>query len=405
MRHDLSIPAGIHSIGEGNSRPANDVSLPAGLSWHASSPRERGPIIGGLQPARNAIGIHAGSFAPYRAIAVATGALSPDHSPDLSNTSPSATIGPFTQWSTPGKIVALDPWGHRVGEDFADEIASGLHIQPSIAITSGRLLMPEIAEALRSGRLLADDRVLDSLGGVLVTKIAMEPVWWLPGVASRLGISEKALREALVEASGGMYPDLIERPDIKVFLPPIGGTSVYLFGDPTLLGNMKTTVTCRVHDECNGSDVFGSDMCTCRAYLGFAAEECVRAAQAGEVGIIAYNRKEGRALGEVIKYLVYNSRRNSSCGDTAESYFSRTENLAGIRDARCQELAVDVLHWLGVSRINSWLSMSNHKRDAILAAGIDIEKQVELPPARVAPGATVEISAKKASGYFSALNK
>jgi GTP cyclohydrolase II len=35
-----------------------------------------------------------------------------------------------------------------------------------------------------------------------------------------------------------------------------------------------------VHDECNGSDVFGSDICTCRPYLVHGIEECVREAQA-----------------------------------------------------------------------------------------------------------------------------
>jgi GTP cyclohydrolase II len=239
--------------------------------------------------------------------------------------------------------------------------------------------MPEITDALRAGRLVADGTVVDSLGGVRVTKIAIEPVWWLPGVAERLNIPEMALRRALVEAGGGMYPDLVARPEFKAFLPPIGGTSVYLFGDPALLGRTDTKIACRIHDECNGSDVFGSDMCTCRPYLGFAAEECVRTAQQNGLGIIAYNRKEGRALGEVVKYLVYNARRNARSGDRTDDYFSRTEEVAGVRDMRCQELAVDVLHWLGVTRIDSWLSMSNHKHDAAVAAGIDIVKQVELP--------------------------
>jgi hypothetical protein len=29
-----------------------------------------------------------------------------------------------------------------------------------------------------------------------------------------------------------MYPELITRPDLKVYLPPIGGISVYIFGNP-----------------------------------------------------------------------------------------------------------------------------------------------------------------------------
>ena len=68
----------------------------------------------------------------------------------------------------------------------------------------------------------------------------------------------------------------------------------------------------RVHDECNGSDVFGSDICTCRPYLIFGVEEAVKEAQQGGSGVVIYFRKEGRALGEVTKYLVYNARKRSS---------------------------------------------------------------------------------------------
>lgn len=56
----------------------------------------------------------------------------------------------------------------------------------------------------------------------------------------------------------------------------------------------------RVHDECNGSDVFGSDICTCRPYLIFGVEEAVKEAQQGGSGVVIYFRKEGRALGLVI---------------------------------------------------------------------------------------------------------
>lgn len=46
-----------------------------------------------------------------------------------------------------------------------------------------------------------------------------------------------------------------------------------------------------------GSDVFGSDICTCRPYLIHAIEECIKTAVAGGTGLIVYYRKEGRALG------------------------------------------------------------------------------------------------------------
>ena len=28
-----------------------------------------------------------------------------------------------------------------------------------------------------------------------------------------------------------MFPELVTRPDLELFLPPIGGKTVYLFGD------------------------------------------------------------------------------------------------------------------------------------------------------------------------------
>ena len=119
-----------------------------------------------------------------------------------------------------------------------------------------------------------------------------------------------------------------------------------------------------MHDECNGSDVFGSDICTCRPYLMHGIEECVREAQNGGVGLIVYNRKEGRALGEVTKFLVYNARKRQEGGDQAATYFERTECVAGVQDARFQQLMPDVLHWLGITRIDRFVSMSNMKYDA-----------------------------------------
>ena len=155
----------------------------------------------------------------------------------------------------------------------------------------------------------------------------------------------------------------------------------------------------RVHDECNGSDVFGSDICTCRPYLLHGIEECILGAQAGGTGLVVYNRKEGRALGEVTKFLVYNARKRT--GDTAEAYFERTECVAGVQDARFQELMPDVFHWLGVSRIDRFVSMSNMKYDAMIKVGVAIGERVPIPDDRVPADAHVEIEAKKAAGYYS----
>ncbi len=370
------------------------------ITWGADTARGRGPVIATVNsgPDRNAIGAHGGAYSVYRALAISAGALNPLVRPDLTDTAPTASIGPHPQWSDPDRIVSLDPWGHRVAQDFAAEIAEGVDIRPTIAVTKARLTLPEIQDAIAKGRLTPDGTVVRAEGDIAVTKAALDPVWWLPGVADRFGVSETGLRRTLFEQTGGMYPELVTRPDLKLFLPPIGGITLYIMGDPALLG--RAPLTCRVHDECNGSDVFGSDICTCRPYLTHGIEECARQAQAGGVGLIVYNRKEGRALGEVTKFLVYNARKRQPGGDQAATYFERTECVAGVQDARFQQLMPDVLHWLGIAHIDRFVSMSNMKHDALTEAGITIGERVPIPDDLVPQDASVEMEAKKAAGYY-----
>ena len=382
------------------SHPASRPQGRFALIWGASTARERGPVIGTVTSSvdRTAIGSHSGSYALYRALAVSSGALNPIARPDLTNTLPVVDIGPFPQWSEPKRIVSLDPWGHCVAQDFAEEIAEGLDIRPSIAVTKARLTIPEFADA--SWGVKPDGLIVNSGNDIAVIKAAIDPVWYLPGIADRFQISEDKLRRTLFEQTGGMYPELVTRPDLRVFLPPIGGTTVYIFGDQAAVADPKRRLTCRVHDECNGSDVFGSDICTCRPYLIYGIAECVKEAQRGGAGLIVYNRKEGRALGEVTKFLVYNARKRQEGGDQAATYFERTECIAGVQDARFQELMPDVLHWLGITRIDRFVSMSNMKFDAVVNAGIEIGERVSMPTSLIPPDAQVEIAAKMAAGYF-----
>jgi GTP cyclohydrolase II len=372
------------------------------IRWGAPTARERGPVIATVNAGadRNAIGAHGGAYSIYRALAISSGAMNPLVRPDLTDTAPVVEMGPFPQWSDPAKIVSLDPWGHRVAQDFAAEIAEGVDIRPTIAVTRARLTLREISDAVDAGRLKIDGKVLYDRRDVAVTKAAVDPVWWLPGVAERFAVSEQALRRTLFEQTGGMYPELVTRPDIQVFLPPIGGVTLYIFGDPAAIADPKRALTCRVHDECNGSDVFGSDICTCRPYLVHGIEECVRQAQAGGAGLVVYNRKEGRALGEVTKFLVYNARKRQPGGDQAATYFERTECVAGVQDARFQQLMPDVLHWLGVTRIDRFVSMSNMKYEALAGAGIQIGERVPIPDRLIPEDASVEMEAKKAAGYY-----
>ena len=384
------------------SHPEPGAKLHFPIKWGAATARERGPVVGTVSRPqdRNVIGSHGGSYSVYRALAVSSGALDPIRRPDLTNTHPAATIGPFAQWSEPERIVSLDPWGHLVAENFKPEIAEGLDIRPTIAITRARLDLHEMQDALAAGRLANDGAVVHANGSVSVVKIAIDPVWYLPGIAQRFGTTENSLRRALFEQTGGMFPELVTRPDLQVFLPPIGGTTIYLFGDVEKLSDPRSRITCRVHDECNGSDVFGSDICTCRPYLIHGIEECARSAQTGGLGVIIYNRKEGRALGEVTKFLVYNARKRQEGGDAAAAYFERTECVAGVQDARFQQLMPDAVHWLGLRRIDRFVSMSDMKYDALVSQGVEIVERVPIPDELVPADAHVEIAAKKAAGYY-----
>lgn len=81
-------------------------------------------------PDRNAIGVHAGTYSTYRALAVATGDLPPSHQPDYHGTQPAVVVGPFPQWSDPLKIVTFDPWGHRTPTGLPRRYSGGPQVAP-----------------------------------------------------------------------------------------------------------------------------------------------------------------------------------------------------------------------------------------------------------------------------------
>lgn len=374
---------------------------PIQLKWGEADPERRGPVIATTKHAaqRNAIGAHSGSYCIYMALAVAAGKLDPKYKPNFKDTVPVVNIGPYPSWNDPSKIASLDPFGHLVATEFDTYLRKGYDIRPTIAVTKAHIDLPEVQEALRVGRLAADGAILNEKGQTFISKAAIEPVWYLPEIARRFGCSEDYLRECLFRHTNMMYPELVTRPDLGVFLPPIGGCTIYIWGSVEAIPDESVPLTVRVHDECNGSDVFGSDICTCRPYLTHAIEECIKTAQTGGTGVVIYYRKEGRALGEVTKYLVYNKRKRQEGGDRAEEYFNCTEHVAGIQDTRFQALMPDPLHWLGVTKIHRFISMSDMKYEAITNSGITIVERVPIPPELVPEDAKVEITAKVFAGY------
>lgn len=372
-------------------------SAPA-INWHAKTVQERGPIISSrkFNGVRNVIGVHSNLYAIHWGLKTAIGEMPARHLPDLKNTEPVVEIGPFPAWSEHNRIVTLDPFGASVGSDFSEMIERGWPIQPSISVSNAKLYYPELKDVLKpDGVIVSPDGVINA------TKVVIDQVWYLPGMAERLGVTEKTLRHALYDANGGAYEGLVRNDGRDVFMPPIDAVTVFILGDPDKLGDGKTEVTARPHDKCDGSDVHGSDICTCRPYFVHAIEEGVQTAQGGGLGVFPYFRgREGRGLGEITKTLVYNARKRDPQGDTPERYFEHTSRVAGVEDARTQTFTSDIFHYLGITSINRLVSMSNMKHDALVASGISVGERVEIPAHRIPPDAQVEITAKRGSGYF-----
>lgn len=59
--------------------------------------------------------------------------------------------------------------------------------------------MAEMEMSVQNNTLKVDGKiVVNNRGDLAVSKAAVEPVWYLPGVAKRFGIEETLLRRALL---------------------------------------------------------------------------------------------------------------------------------------------------------------------------------------------------------------
>ncbi|KAA8495512.1 Uracil catabolism protein 4 [Porphyridium purpureum] len=277
------------------------------------------------------------------------------------------------------KISSFDPYGMEA-------------IRPTISATLASMDIPELR-----GELLSDGNIVDQNNMIHCVKVAIDPVWHIPSIAAKVQADERKLRQALFDWT--QIPGVLDSAN-DVFLPQMGGTTVYCFGDFSAIHDNTRPVSSRPHDQCTGSDAFQTSICSCRPYLVHAIKHGVETAQKNGFGVIAYFAKEGRALGEVTKFRVYNLRRYQEGGDRPETYFEMTQKIAGVVDARAQELMPDVYHWLGIQKIDYLLSMSKDKYQAITECGrIHVVNRESLPEEMVPADAYVEISAKISSGY------
>ena len=162
-----------------------------------------------------------------------------------------------------------------------------------------------------------------------------------------------------------------------------------------------TVIACRVHDECNGSDVFGSDICTCRPYLVHGVEVCVETAQQGGVGhrrLQPQGRPRARRGDQVPRL----QRPQAAGGRRQRRHLFPPHRMRRRRaghalpgaDARCLPLARHPPHRpLGVD-------VEHEARRAARRRASRSVEQVPIPDGLVPLDAQVEIAAKKAAGYF-----
>lgn len=244
-----------------------------------------------------------------------------------------------------------------------------------------------------------DGIIVNKEGMVNCLKIAINYTWHLDKIAKKLNIPIEKLRNTFFEKTKNS--DFLNK-DLKIYNPTLPGISIFAFGDISKLKYSDTKVTLRIHDACLNSDCFRGTICTCAPYLMYGIEKAIETAQNGGVGLIFYYKKEGRSLGEVIKFRVYSARNKQEGGDRSDTYFDKTKEIAGIEDIRFQELMPDALLWLGIEKIDNLYSMSNVKYQALIDSGIKVINRHEIPEHLVHPDAQVEINAKISSGYFKA---
>jgi hypothetical protein len=86
----------------------------------------------------------------------------------------------------------MDPLGHVAPWEFKHYIDNqNIEIRPTIAVTKAHMMLPELEQSVKAGRLVPDGKIcINEKGELAVTKVAVEPVWYLPGVAERFGIGK-----------------------------------------------------------------------------------------------------------------------------------------------------------------------------------------------------------------------
>jgi 3,4-dihydroxy 2-butanone 4-phosphate synthase/GTP cyclohydrolase II len=125
----------------------------------------------------------------------------------------------------------------------------------------------------------------------------------------------------------------------------------------------------RLHSACTTGDIFGSQRCDCQAQMHAA----IRTIAAEGNGVLLYLPQEGRGIGLAGKLLAY--RLQEQGDDTLEA----NQHLGYPVDARTYNLAVEILHDLGITSVRL-MTNSPAKIQALRDRGITVERvPLEIP--------------------------
>jgi len=145
----------------------------------------------------------------------------------------------------------------------------------------------------------------------------------------------------------------------------------------------SANVLCRVHDQCQTSEVFGSLRCDCKEQLDFALQKIQK-----EGGMVLYLPQEGRGIGLANKVAAYAAQEMGL--DTVDA----NRHLGLPDDAREYHAVRDILNDL---RVSSLKLMTNNPRkmQELTALGVSVTERVPIETVPNSNYALAYVMAKK----------
>lgn len=139
--------------------------------------------------------------------------------------------------------------------------------------------------------------------------------------------------EAIIPTDWGTFKMMAFRSDVSDYDPDI------VMVHPDI--DVNSVVTMRIHSECITGDLFHSQRCDCGQQLDLAMTRIAK-----DKGLLFYLRQEGRGIGIINKLKAYNKQ------DEGLDTIQANEALGLEVDARKYDRVIDILQFLGISKIN-----------------------------------------------------